>query len=392
MELITSSLLLLIPFAAILGWHNGRKKSTQTSLNSATSLLPQDYFVGLNYLINEQPDQAVDAFIKMLEVTQDTFETHLALGSLFRQRGEVDRAIRVHQNLIARPELHKLQRIQGLTELAQDYLRAGVLDRAEKLFLELVESKGNIIGSLNFLLHIYQQQKDWVQAIAIAKQIEIQTQRSMQVVIAHYYCELAEQSREKNQGDRVQEYLAHALQINPHCVRASFLAGEIAVSQGQWHLAIKYYKKIKNQDPDFISEMIFPLAQCYEKLQREKALFVYLTKCLQEYPRISLLLMQSEHLRKYQGIQDAIDYLAQQIQNYPSLRGLEYLVKLYLEKSQQESRRDLIRLCELIGNLLVNKPNYRCQQCGLATKTLYWQCPQCRQWSVVKPILGMEGD
>ena len=168
---ITLLLPLLLPVAALSGWYIGRKSNTQQPVRKNNAILPPDYFLGLNYLINEQPDKAVDVFIKMLEVNSETYETHLALGNLFRRRGEVDRAIRIHQNLIARPQLKKSQRTAALTELAQDYFRAGVLDRAEKIFLELLEIGESQSVHLQTLLYIYQQQKDWQQAVQIAQRL-----------------------------------------------------------------------------------------------------------------------------------------------------------------------------------------------------------------------------
>ena len=151
----------LLPVAAASGWYWGHSKQKRSRASKNSQFMPRDYFVGLNYLINEQPDKAVDVFIKMLDVNSDTFETHLALGSLFRRRGEADRAVRIHQNLLARPELNREQRIQALSELGQDYLRAGLLDRAEGLFLQLLEMDASSKDSLCYLLNIYQQQKDW---------------------------------------------------------------------------------------------------------------------------------------------------------------------------------------------------------------------------------------
>src|SRR3990167_1046957 len=155
-------------------------------------MLPRDYLVGLNFLLNEETDKAVDVFIKMLEVDSDTVETHLAVGKLFRRRGEVDRAIRIHQNLIARPQLEKNYREQSLFELGQDYLSAGMLDRAERVFLELVNAKSHAAQALKILIDIYQQERDWLNAIDMAERYESATRQNMQPVIAHYYCELAD--------------------------------------------------------------------------------------------------------------------------------------------------------------------------------------------------------
>ncbi len=202
-------LLLLLPIAAVSGWYGGYKH--KSSAAQKPNFLPRDYFIGLKYLIDEQPDKAVDIFIKMLEVNSDTVETHLALGGLFRRRGEVNRAIRIHQNLIARPQLVKGQRVQALSELAQDYMRAGVLDRAENLFLELLElDKGNE-ANFRYLLHIYEQQKDWEQAITIARKLH-----NMQPAIAHYYCELGDHKK--------------ALLMDKNCVRATLLQGAMHIN------------------------------------------------------------------------------------------------------------------------------------------------------------------
>lgn len=388
--MITGSLLLLLPVAALSGWyfsarrHRGKQKTSHT--------LPNDYFLGLNYLINEQPDKAVEVFIKMLEVNSDTVETHLALGNLFRRRGEVDRAIRIHQNLIARPQLAKQQRIQALSELAQDYLRAGVLDRAERLLLELVEMKENIASSLQYLLIIYQQQKDWEQAIQMAQKLEAVTQRSMHIEVAQYHCELAVLMVEKNHIEKAQRCLKQALAMDRYCVRASIMQAEIEAKLGQFKSAIRSYKQVKNQDSDYISEIIFPLAKCYEQQENKQEFIDYLQKCSVEYPRISIVLVLAEYLRKLQGDRMVIEFIAEQIQRYPSLRGVNYLIQLYLDNSSGDTKDKLLMLRKLMENLLADKPIYRCSDCGLATKTLYWQCPQCRCWNSVKPIHGLEGD
>src|SRR3990167_1568411 len=176
-------LIFLIGFAVawLLGYRMRPKEESVRKIN-----LPRDYLIGLNFLLNEETDKAVDIFIKMLEVDRDTVETHLAVGKLFRRRGEVDRAIRIHQNLIARPQLEPTYREQSLFELGQDYLSAGMLDRAERVFLELVNTKSHSAQALRTLLDIYQQEKDWEHAVKTAAQYESVTKQNMQLVVAHY--------------------------------------------------------------------------------------------------------------------------------------------------------------------------------------------------------------
>ena len=174
---------LLLPVAALSGWWIGRRRGNSNKNQSSSSIYPE-YFKGLNFVLNEQPDKAIEVFIRMLEVDSETVETHLALGNLFRRRGEVDRAIRIHQNLIARPTLDREQRAHALLELGMDYMRLGLLDRAEGLFLELVESDLHLNQAYTELLEIYQQEKDWENAINIARKLELISGKKLNPVIA----------------------------------------------------------------------------------------------------------------------------------------------------------------------------------------------------------------
>jgi lipopolysaccharide biosynthesis regulator YciM len=362
------------------------RKSFASEKRFFSKSLHRDYFLGLNYLINEQPDKAVDIFIKLLDVDSDTIETHLALGSLFRKRGEVDRAIRIHQNLISRSHLAYPQRVQALHELAKDYLRAGVLDQAERLFLELVEKKQEVVSSLRFLLNIYQQQKDWNQAIVMAKKLEQAGGESMCHVIAHYHCEIAENLKKQKNYLEAEEYLKKALQIDKNCFRANLTLAAIEIEMKNYNKAINYYKEVKSQDPDYLSEIIMPLRYCYEKLNAEEEVFLYLQECLEDQPRMPVVVAISEYLQKQKGNRAAIDFLADQIRKYPSLRGLDRLIELYLTISEGDAKDKLLLLKDLVRTLLANKPAYRCQDCGFSSSNLYWICPGCKHWSSVRPL------
>ncbi len=189
----------LLPVARISGWLYGRYCHTVPNNSSPSGLYPE-YFKGLNYVLNEQPDQAIEVFIKMLEVDNETVETHLALGNLFRHRGEVDRAIRIHQNLIARPKLSRAQRTSAMFELGMDYMKSGLLDHAENLFCELVETELYPVPALTELLDIYQQEKDWENAIRTARRLELYSPKPLNKVIAQFYCQKA--SALRSHGER----------------------------------------------------------------------------------------------------------------------------------------------------------------------------------------------
>ena len=384
-------LLLLLPVAAASGWFIGRYTNRDSSQHSRTNF-PRDYFKGLNYLLNEQPDKAVDLFVKVLEVDSETVETHLALGNLFRRRGEVDRAIRIHQNLIARPSLAKQHRVQALLALGRDYQRAGVLDRAERLFLQVVESGEYVPASLRYLLDIYQQQKNWDLAIATARKFEAVTNEVIPVNIAHYYCELAGEASAKENTELARRYLKDAMAIDKSCVRASLLLGEIESQAGNIKSAIRIYKQIKQQDPEYLSETLSPLVQCYENLNEESELMDYLWQCLKEYPRISIALVIAERLQITQGDHVAVEFLIEQLHRRSSLRGMKRLIQLQFLTAEGQAQQNLAMLQDLTASLLKNKPVYQCRQCGLNGSVLYWHCPGCKNWGTVKPIHGVEGD
>lgn len=390
--LIELSLLFLLPIATTTGWIIGKKEQRRRDEDKRLrNTLHRDYFKGLNFLINEESDKAVDVFIKLLEVDSDTVETHLALGSLFRRKGEVDRAIRVHQNLIARPQLEKKYKAQALSALGQDYLNAGVLDRAERIFLELIKLGEENKQSLKFLLHIYQQEKDWENAIEIARKLEQITRSSYAIDIAQYYCELAEQMREKGLIRDAYSYLKRAQAIDSNCVRASLIGGKLAVLSGDYKEAIRCYKKVKQQDINYITEITAPLAACYIKVNGEEDYINFLYKCLDESPRFSVILAISEYLKNKKGLSSAIDFLSQHIKQNPTFRSVSHLISLYRINAKGDAQEKLEMLQDLMHRLLAEKPLYQCKQCGFSSKSLFWLCPGCHQWGTVKPIQGLEG-
>ncbi len=381
---------LILIFAAVsCAWYLGYQ-SRQSHFNAQKLNLPRDYLLGLNFLLNEEPDKAVDIFIKMLEVDSDTVETHLAVGKLFRRRGEVDRAIRIHQNLIARPQLNKSCREQSLFELGQDYMSAGVLDRAERIFLDVVNIKEYCVPALRALLDIYQQEKAWQNAIQTANRLETAIRKNMQPVIAHYYCELADIAFHKGQSEQATQYLKQALDTDQNCVRASLLQARLDMGNNDYKAALKSLKKIKHQNPDYLSESIEHLASCYEELNEEEKLVGYLMQMLEQYPHIPVVLILSERIRKRKGDKVAAKYVADYVRRYPSLRGLHLFITLYMSSTEGRARDDLTILQNLTKKLISDKPDYQCISCGFSGKILHWLCPGCKQWSSMKPVHCLE--
>lgn len=383
---------LLLPVAAFSGWWAARR-SERRGRDCLNPELSSGYFQGLNYLLNEQPDKAIDVFIRMLEVNSETVETHLALGNLFRRRGEVDRAIHIHQNLIARPTLSARQRSHALLELGQDYMRAGLLDRAENLFGELVQEPDHSHAALQQLLVIYQQERDWDKAIQTARRLASTNGRDLNPVIAQFYCERAEEAMERGDEAEARQMLKRALAQDRGCVRASLLQGRMAREAGDCKGAIRAYRRVENQDIDFLPEVIRPLRECYQALGRPEDLQQWLEKVLHQYSGVSPVLALAELIVKTRGEAAGIAFITEQLRRRPSLRGLSWLINMNLSGAEEGPARDnLLILKGLTDRLLADKPVYRCHACGFPGKALHWQCPSCKEWNTVKPIHGVEGE
>lgn len=352
--------------------------------------LRRDYLVGINFLLNEETDKAVDIFIKMLEVDSDTVETHLAVAKLFRKRGEVDRAIRIHQNLIARPQLEKMYREQSLFELGQDYLSAGMLDRAERIFQELINDKTHSAQALKTLIDIYQQAKDWEKAADTANKYEQITRQNMQPIVAHYYCELGEQAIQKNNHDRALGFLNLAERADPDCARASLLKANALMATQQYADALVALKKITHQNVHYLSEAIDPIATCYERLGQEEAMVDYLKHLAEAHPRVPVVLILADRIRKRMGDKLAAGFVADYVRRYPSLSGLYLFVNLYISSAEGRAKEDLHILQNLMKKILARRDDYQCTSCGFAGKTLHWQCPGCREWGTILPIACLE--
>lgn len=382
---------LLLPVAFMTGWWKGRRSSGHPQRADKRELSP-DYYAGLNFLLNEQTDKAVDAFIRMLEVSPDTVETTLALGIFFRRRGEVDRAIRIHQNLIANPNLTHKQRSKSLLELAQDYLRAGVYDRAELLLIEITDKMGDELeASLRNLKDIYEREKDWEKAIKVVMRLESVSKLPMSKEIAHYYCELAGMAWSKGKIRLASNQLKRALKADPQCARASILQGTYEKKLGNFEEAIRAYQRILDQDVAFLPEALPMLIECYERLGQNAALEELLHYLLHRCPSVSIVLANTEKVKERDGKENAASFLANHMYQQPSVRGLKHLIELHLGKVVGEVRNELLMLKSMVEQLLENKPVYRCGQCGFSSRLLHWQCPSCRQWAMVKPIQGIEG-
>jgi len=385
-------LLLVLMLAVACGWLLGRWQQSR-SKEADKNQLPEAYYRGLNYLLNEQPKQAMDMFMQALDDDSEAIDTHLALGKLFRARGDFSKATRVHQNLLARPALESAQQLLVQFELASDYMAAGLFDRAERLLNELlIESSTEIRKkSLLLLLELYQREKEWSQAISTAEALLAMQVNSMAPIIAQYLCEVAEQSFK--QGDQVEARFAlkRALGHDRACIRAYLLLAELDVETQQYRDAIKTLKQIKKQDAGYLAESMPVLQDCYRQLGQEKYFHEYLMECLHDGSLIPSGFNASQAMRKLTGKPEQLSQsINKEVRQTPSLHGLRYLIDFQMYDAQGADIDYLQNLREFVDQLIEVHPAYRCKHCGYQGKHLTWLCPSCQHWGTIRPSHTIE--
>ena len=377
---------LLLPLAALTGWVVGRRGG-QRHGDTQVSRLSSTYFRGLNYLLNEQPDKAIELFLHIAELDKETFETQVALGHLFRRRGEVDRAIRLHQGLVQRNDLSDQQRVQALLALGEDYMKSGLLDRAETVFTDLARIDARAPQALKHLLGIYQAERDWERAIDNALRYEEVTGEPMGKLVAQFECELAERHRANGDLDAARAAIARAYQADAGCVRAGILEGRIEAGDGNPDAAIRAYERAARHDPDYLPEFLPSLLACYGEVGDTAGARAFLAEMSEHYRGIAPVLALTGLIEAQEGAQAARDYLGRQLKDRPSVRGEAALIDLTLAVGA-DSTATLHDLKHITDQLLVRNPSYRCTRCGFGARTHHWQCPSCKEWGTVKPLLN----
>jgi len=377
---------LLLPIAAISGWVIGRRGGERDS-DSQVSKLSTTYFRGLNYLLNEQPDKAIELFLHIAELDKDTFETQVALGHLFRRRGEVDRAIRLHQALVHRTDLNDQQKVQALLALGEDYMRSGLLDRAETVFTDLAKIDQRAPQALRHLIGIYQAERDWPKAIENATRFEAATGEPMGKLIAQFECELADRLRAAGDVDGARAALARAYAVDSTSVRAGMLEGRIEVDAGNPGAAIRAYERAARHDPDYLPEIMPALLDCYEQVGDATGARTFLGEMSEHYRGVSPVLALTRLVEAEEGVAAARSYLARQLKDRPSVRGEAALIDLTLAEGADPAAT-LLDLKHITDQLLVRNPSYRCSRCGFGARSHHWQCPSCKEWGTVKPLLN----
>jgi lipopolysaccharide biosynthesis regulator YciM len=374
---------------AAAGWALGRfgerdEEETAPPLNI-------DYLKGLNFLLNEQTDQALEHFLAMVRVDDKTIETHFALGSLFRRRGEVDRAIRIHQNIIARPDLASEQRDQALYSLAKDYLHAGLLDRAEKLFARLGQGSRYQVQALEALCGIYEQEKEWEKAIDAGQRLESLGGRSLALQIAHYYCELAEAAAAQNDYAAARQYIKKSQAGRPRTMRGALVRAHIARESDDTKTALRLYHRIIDEHTYLIAEALPEIVATYEQEGSLNGLNKALQAMINADPGMSSLVAYTAIVNDIGGIPIIDKCVEQYMLEEPTLA--EFVdVRQLADSSGEAHDAALAKVRSALSKLASATPRYQCQECGFSSQRLLWQCPSCRNWETQRPASRVQFD
>lgn len=385
-------LFLLLPVAAGYGYVMGRN-SVRQAQRKQSSILSRHYYKGLNFLLSDQPDKAVDTLIKMINLDSDTVETHIAMGNFFRHRGELDRAIRMHQNLVSKDELNAPQKEQALRELGRDYMLAGFLERAENAFLQLLKSDKHFLDAQTQLFSIYQTTKEWDRAIELGENMMNCHGDSEELCnrISHFYCEQAVKLLRDKHYDKAEIALKKAIEADEHVVRPWLILADMAIEQEQYQLAFDYLKEVPVRDVTWLSEAVPKLELCAQKLGNDDQLEVLLESYWQQCA--TAYLAKVRLLAKKQNNEEAETVLFEQLKKTPTMKGFKTLMGFFIEDEVDEKTKDSLTMVKgLVEEQIKIRPKYRCMSCGFSGRQIHWLCPSCKKWGVVKPIKGLDGE
>ena len=374
--------LIVCPLFFGLGWIAARVDIKHLLRESRT--LPRTYFKGLNFLLNEQPDKAIEAFIEVVKVSPETVDLHFALGNLFRRRGESDRAIRMHRNLLERSDLGPEQRQLALAALGEDFLKAGLLDRAEECFVQLRDSSLRI-AALKHLLDIYQLEKDWTRAIETAEALGKESGQSLQKEIANYYCERAQLEQARSDIAAARHELERALEANRRCVRALVMLGDLAALANDHAGALEAWRRIEEQNPAYLALVARRMLDSYRAMNRLSEGLRLVKTWLANHPSLDLLDVAFQSTLEVEGADEAHRLVRDELRRNPTLLGLDHLLEAQLLTIPNDQRQELELVKSLVHGQTRRLARYRCENCGFRARQFYWQCPACAGWETYPP-------
>ncbi len=380
-------LFLLLPVAYLFGWLKGRSHTSSENRDSSHTL-SSDYFKGLNYLLSDQQDRALPVFLQLVQVDNETIDTHLAIATIYRRRGNYDKAIEIHQNLIAKPSLSAKYRSKALLELGRDYLTAGLFDRAEGLFNDVIKNGFYDQEARQFKLTIYQQEKEWSEAIDVAKILIQNGDSSLKTLIAQFYCELSEQFFQKGNLKQAELSVKDALAYDSNCIRALISRVRNAISLKRYKEAIRYIKQIQQTDSDYFPAILPYCIKSYRELGKLNELIEYLRVVEKQNINLNMMDAIADLLSEIKDDEAAQNYLQEQLSLAPNINGLASFAMLINKQSNSSCNSHFQEIQKVIESMKNKSDQYQCNKCGYTSGKLNWQCPSCHVWGETKPVIG----
>ncbi len=381
---------LLLPVAAAGGWFAARKSGAARP--EAFWDYTANFHKDLNVLLNERQNLPEELFNELSDTDRDTADTHIALGNLFRRRGEVNKAILLHESLLNKQELGDDVQAAALYELARDYDSAGLLDRSENSLRELIKKKQRLPDAYSALLQLNERERDWAGAITVADEIDRVTGESQAPLIAHYYCELAQSARKDGYPDEAQTLLDKALSQSESSARAHMMLAELAVEKSDYRAALSHYSKVEEYRPELLPEIIESRYDTLKKANDETRLRNFIEHIRSRRNAYSVIRSTRSVIEELDGSEAADRFFKDQIVQRPSLKGLRDWAHDQIKLSKPGEKDKVQVICTMLDRVVEDKPTYLCNSCGFRGRMLHWRCPSCGTWDSVHTIIGAEGE
>lgn len=379
------ALYLLLLAALAIGFLLGRRDLLRRRERKAVP--PGSYLTAYDHLAKEHQNLDLDEFVAAVVAHDDSIETRLALGSLVRRRGEVDKAIRVHQGLLARPVLTPAQRTRTELELARDYMAAGLLGRAENLLIDVARRDATERPTAQrALLEIYQREREWRQAVAVGREIA-RHDRSVRGQLAHLQCELAIAALQQGDLRAARQELGRASRFEPGCARIGLIGAEVELVGGQPRAARRHLERTVNLDPDLIPQTLEPYGRACREMSDDAGYVAFLERCVRIAPCPEAVVELAGHRERSEGAEAAAELVLEEMLRRPSLGGFVTLLEHLGRDGKPLGPEQLVQLHRYSRALLERQPAYRCRNCGFPSRSLMWQCPGCHEWGSCKPLV-----
>ncbi len=345
----------------------------------------ESYARGLNYLLTEDSDKAIRTFTELVQIDRDTIEIHITLGNLFRSKGEVDRAIKIHQNLLARPSLTRHQRNMAIAELANDYLKAGLHDRAEKLYLEMTQLKVDDLMAYQRLLDLYIAEKSWYQASECAQVLYDRGEPNAAIILSQCHCEIAQSSLNSGNKKLARINLNKALEIDHSCVRAGLLLIELRLNSDDYTAARKLLQRLIKHNPEYMVLYIEPARSIYLQGKESKVYQNFLQHQYDINPSNRLAIALLEHYASNQQVGKAREFLEKVLKRSPSFDAFDFALR-FLKSEPDQLANTWVGLSDFLKNMQSKKIEFICSNCGYGSHSIQWNCPSCNHWSTMKAV------